>query len=451
MNGKELLLTAIQNKEVERIPWVPFVGCHAAKLLNVPVEDYFHRADLITEGVKLAYEKYRPDGLPALFDLQIEAEALGCKLKYSETNPPSVASHPLAGNPDVGRLKIPTEKDGRFPVVLAAMRNITSALGDKIGIYGLITGPFTLALHLRGTDIFYDQIDNPDYVHELMAFCAEVGKKTAEMYIEAGVDLVAVVDPMTSQISPGVFHEFVSPYATEIFAYIRSKGKFSSFFVCGNAKNNIEEMCLCRPDNVSIDENIPLEYVKEICQKYGISFGGNIKLTVSMLFGTPEDNMIDAMNCMHIGGKKGFILAPGCDLPFGTPEENVMAVAAVVHGDVTQIEGGRSSLAGVVVEVPDYKRLKYVMIDIITLDSDSCAPCQYMVEAVARNAAPFGERVVWKEHKIKEKEAVVLMEKLGVTSIPTTVIDGEVKFISLIPDDKKLRNEIEEALKKKGL
>ena len=42
-------------------------------------------------------------------------------------------------------------------------------------------------------------------------------------------------------------------------------------------------MCDCRPDNVSIDENIPLGFVKEIALKKGISFGGNMKLTVVLL------------------------------------------------------------------------------------------------------------------------------------------------------------------------
>lgn len=449
MTRKELLFAALRNGEVERTPWVPFAGCHAAKLIGVTADEYFRSADHIFNGIMKAYEKYRPDGLPALFDLQVEAEALGCELRYSADNPPSVVSHPLASDPDVSRLKVPSASDGRIPVVLEATRRITSALGDKIGIYGLITGPFTLALHLRGTDVFFDLLDNPEYVHELMAFCTKVGKAMAQMYIDAGVDVVANVDPMTSQISADAFREFVRPYATEIFDFVRSKGKFTSYFVCGNAKNNIEEMCLCRPDNISIDENVPLDYVRDVCQRHGISFGGNIKLTISILFGTPADNMSDAMNCMHVGGKKGFILSPGCDIPFAAPEENLQAIAAVVHGDVVEFESSSDVLEDVKVEVPDYSDPSTVYVDVFTVDSLSCAPCQYMVEAVKRTAEGLGCNIVWKEHKIKEKESVVLMKKLGVQNIPTTLIDGQIKFISRIPDDASLRKEITDALARK--
>jgi uroporphyrinogen decarboxylase len=449
MNSKQLVLDAIQNKKVERIPWVPFVGCHAAKLIDVDCENYFKNSDYIVKGVSEAFKLYSPDGLPALFDLQVEAEALGCKLVYSKNNPPSVSSHVLEDGKKISDLKVPTEKDGRFAIVLDATRRICSTLGDKIAIYGLITGPFTLALHLMGTEIFYQMMDEPENVHELMSFCEKVCKNTARMYIEAGVDIVASVDPMVSQISPSNFEEFVTPYATRIFNYIRELGKNSSFFVCGNAKNNIEHMCKCNPDNISIDENVPLDFAKEICTKYGVSLGGNIKLTVTMLFGTPFDNINDAKNCMDIGGNKGFVLSPGCDMPYDTPIENVKAVTGAVHGEVSDFIENESTLSDIEVLLPDYKNEKKVIIDVITLDSASCAPCQYMVAAVKAAAEGLEDKVEWTEYKIKEKTSVARMLKLGVKNIPTICIDGEIKYVSLIPSVAELRNSILDAIEKK--
>lgn len=449
MNSKEIVLNAIHNNKVERTPWVPFVGCHAAKLIDVDCESYFKNSDYIVEGVTKAVELYSPDGLPALFDLQVEAEAMGCELVYSKNNPPSVSKHILQEGKKLSELKVPTEKDGRFPIVLDATRKICSTLGDQIAIYGLITGPFTLALHLMGTDIFYEMMDEPENVHELMSFCEKVCKNTARMYIEAGVDIVASVDPMVSQISPSNFAEFVTPYATRIFDYIRELGKASSFFVCGNAKNNIEPMCKCKPDNISIDENVPLDFAKELCTRYGVSLGGNIKLTVTMLFGTPFDNINDAKNCMEIGGDKGYILSPGCDMPYDTPIENVKAVTGVVHGEVSEFIGDEGTLAGIEVTLPDYKNEENVIIDIITLDSASCAPCQYMVAAVKAAAEGLEDKVEWTEYKVKEKSSVVRMLKLGVKNIPTICIDGEIKYISLIPSVTELRDSILEAVEKK--
>jgi uroporphyrinogen decarboxylase len=72
------------------------------------------------------------------------------------------------------------------------------------------------------------------------------------------MDVIAVVDPLVSQISSAHFEDFLSgPYA-EIFASIRGRDAFSSFFVCGDATRNIEVMCKTAPDSISIDENVTL-------------------------------------------------------------------------------------------------------------------------------------------------------------------------------------------------
>ncbi len=449
--SKQLVLDAMYNKEVDRIPWVPFVGCHAASLIGVDCETFFKDADLIVKGVKKAFDLYDPDGLPALFDLQIEAEAMGCGLTYAKENPPAVSTHILEQGKTLADLKVPTEKDGRFPLALDATRRIVKELGDKIAVYGLITGPFTLALHLKGTEIFYDMLDEPEEVEKLMEFCKEVCLNTARMYMEAGCDIIALVDPMTSQISPDNFEEFVAPYVTPVFEYVREMGKASSFFVCGNAKRNIEAMCRTKPDNISIDENIPLDYVVETCRPYGVSVGGNIKLTLTMLFGSRMDNVNDAKNCMQIGGNKGFILAPGCDMPYATPVDNVKAITSTVHGNVTEIFDDEDVMAGVDYVLPDYKNETQVIVDCITLDSASCAACQYTMEAVLTSAQTLGNKIKVIEHKIKEKEGVACMLKLGASNVPTIIVDGEIKYVSILPDNAELTACFEAAAKSKGL
>ncbi len=440
MDSKQLVLAALYNKEVERIPWVPFVGCHAASLIGVDCEDYFKNADRIVQGVTKAYELYQPDGLPALFDLQLEAEAMGCRLVYAKDNPPAVRSHILEEGRNLLDLRIPTEKDGRFPIALEATRRIVEALGDKIAVYGLVTGPFTLALHLRGTEIFYEMLDEPAAVEELMELCRKVCENTARMYIEAGCDIIAVVDPMISQISPEHFEEFVAPYISPVFEYIRSQGKGSSFFVCGNAKRNIEVMCRTMPDNIAIDENIPLDYVIKTCKPYGVSVGGNIRLTLTMLFGSRTDNVNDAKNCMTIGGRNGYILSPGCDMPYATPPENVKAITSTVHGRVSEIFQAEDVMAGVDYELPDYGKEQQVIVDCITLDSVSCAACQYTMEAVLSAAEALGDKIKVIEHKIKQKEGVACMLKLGAVNVPTIAVDGIIRYESILPDHTELTN-----------
>ncbi|MBI9073037.1 MAG: thioredoxin family protein [Melioribacteraceae bacterium] len=451
MKGLKLIQRAINLQEVKRIPWVPFVGVHAAKLINKNASEFLKSEELIYKGVSEAITKYNPDGIPILFDLQLEAEVLGCELIWADENPPSVVSHPLQKGILLSDLRIPNKTDGRIGITLNAAKRIKNDHPD-LAVYGLITGPFTLALHLLGTDIFMKMFMEPDEIRMILDFCTAVGKKMSEYYIEAGCDVIAVVDPMTSQIDPMNFNQFVSPYVSEIFTYIRSREKISSFFVCGNAEQNIEEMCKCKPDNISIDENIDLEFVKNITLKHKISFGGNIKLTVSLLLGNENDCQADALSCMDKGGLKGFILAPGCDIPMDTPVINLQAVSNLVFDEYQQQvirTMDNADAEETEIDLTGHWKPDKLNIDIFTLDSSSCAPCKYMVEAVNKIIPEFGKVVEIKEFKIKELESIKMMRALKVKNIPSICIEGEVVFSSQIPPREKLITAVKEKLDQK--
>ncbi|MCY3022654.1 MAG: uroporphyrinogen decarboxylase, partial [Planctomycetota bacterium] len=73
LKGRDILLRAIRNETTPRPAWLPFVGSHGAKLVGRKAAEYLHSADLLVQGLKKAKELYRPDGLPIMFDLQMEA------------------------------------------------------------------------------------------------------------------------------------------------------------------------------------------------------------------------------------------------------------------------------------------------------------------------------------------------------------------------------------------
>ncbi|MBA4388917.1 MAG: uroporphyrinogen decarboxylase [Verrucomicrobia bacterium] len=435
MTGKERVKKTFACASTDRIPWVPFVGCHAGGLIGVPAGNVLKHARHIVDGAAAAVEHYKPDGIPVTFDLQIEAEAMGCKLVWAEENPPSVATHILAEGTKMDSLRVPAPDAARIGMVLDATRQIRKNHPD-IALYGLITGPFTLALHLMGTEIFVKMFDDPAYVKQLMTFCSNVCKAMSGYYIDAGCDIVAVVDPMTSQIGPDQFRDFVSEHAKTVFDEIRNRRALGSFFVCGHAEQNVTAMCECRPDNISVDENIPLDYVKGVCLPRKISFGGNMRLTSVLLLGSPVDAQRDAIACIEKGGPKGFVLSPGCDLPYAVPVKNLEAVAAVAldpyQRDIVRVLA-TDDRKDELLNLQDYGRADKVIVDIITLDSEACAPCQYMVESVKAVAPEFEGIVIWREHKIKHRESLVFMTSLMVRNVPTICIDGEIRFVSRIP------------------
>lgn len=446
---RELLLAALRCEPTDRTPWVAYVGCHGGAMLGMSAAEYLSDPAAIARGLASAAEIYRCDGLPVVFDLQIEAEALGCRLNWSAENPPAVVSHPLAEGVALTDLAVLTPTAGRIGLALEATKLARQAVGDDLALFGLVTGPFTLVLHLLGPDIFMKMYDSPDDVAEMLEFAADVACAMASWYVEAGCDVIAVVDPMTSLISPSNFEVFVALPAARVFDHIRSLGAASAFFVCGDAQKNLEKMCDTRPDGIFVDENIDLTYVAGIARPRGIAFGGNIPLTTVMLHGTPDDNRRAARQCLELGGTPGYILAPGCDIPYSAPPGNVAAIAEVVHGEHSG-EVAESVKRQIEVTLPDYGDPEHVYVDIFTLDSASCPPCQYMVEAVVNATVEFGAKVVWVEYKLKEPATVARMERLGVTAIPSIFIDGEVAFSSLIPKGSALSAAVRDRLQAKS-
>ena len=338
-----------------------------------------------------------------------------------------------------------------MPQVLDAVRRSKAAIGEDIALYGLLTGPLTLALHLRGDDVLLDMFDEEDEVPELFDYCANIAIQMADAYIDAGIDVIAVVDPMVSQIGPEHFEQYVTPALNRIFDHVRATGALSSLFVCGNATRNLQVMAETNCDNLSVDENVDLSELARIARANGKSFGGNLQLTVVLLLGEPDDARRDMIRCLDQAGEGlGFILAPGCDLPYAVKPENLEAIAGLVH-DPYQVEVARSLPEKVSdddfadIAIPNYAAESAVIIDVVTLDSAGCAPCAYMVTGAQEAGKAYGKPVEVREHKITGRDGLGYMTRLGCTAIPSICIDGQEAFASIIPDRAEIVAKLEAA------
>ncbi len=451
--SKEILFKALRHEDNERAPWVPFSGVHSGKLKGYTAKEVLQDGEKLFESILEVNKLYAPDGLPVIFDLQVEAEILGCDLVWVDDSPPMVKTHPLSEEAKVPcDCTIPKGTEGRLPMILDVMRRTKEAIGDTTALYGLICGPFTLASHLRGTEIFFDMYEETEYVEELMEYCRKVCMKMSNLYIEAGMDIIGFVDPLVSQISPDHFEEFLSKPYKQLFDDLRALNVYSSFFVCGDATKNIEVMCQTGPDNISIDENIDIKAAKEITDRYNVTIGGNIQLTITMLHGSQMANMKAAIDIIDACGTKNIIVSPGCDMPYDTPIENSIAISqAVSNVEQTRemLKGFDASLemAGIEVELPDYTTLSRPLVEAFTLDSASCAACGYMMNVVNELKEEHSDDFDCVEYKFTIKENIARCMKVGVKNLPSLYINGELVYSSIIPSKQELLKAIKERSK----
>lgn len=438
----------MQGEPTDKTPWVPFAGVHAGALVGYTAQEVSTDVDKLETALKAVNKYYNPDGQPIMFDLQIEAEILGCELAWSEDAPPSVKTHPL-GEDDPVPTKIPQKTEGRLAMELEAVKRARS-LFPTTALYGVNCGPFTLASHLRGTDIFMDMIDDPDKVMALLQYTSQVCIAVSRYLIEAGCDVVAVTDPLISQISPTHFEEFMKKPFTAVFDAIRQAGAFSAFFVCGDATRNLPQMCETHPDSISVDENVDLPSAKKITDAAHITLSGNIPLTSIMLFGNQLDNMKKTIEMMDsIDASHHYIVSPGCDMPYDIPVENTIGDEQAVHNT----EETRKMVAGhpkkdvkFEGELPVYTHLKKPLVEVFTLDSATCAACTYM-KAAAVDAVEHCDKdsVDMVEYKYTVADNIARCKAMNVTQLPSIYINGKKEFASIIPNRDELLKAIEDA------
>lgn len=310
--AKQRLIDAYRGKRTDIPPWVPYAGVHCAFLINEPADNMLKDPELLAKGVVNAAQRYKADGIPLVFDLSVEANSVGCDLKWWPDNVPSVTTHPCSDRtPEAAGIQLPTKESGRWPVLFEAAKIAKPQLDEMdCVLMGLYCGPLTLAAHLAGVRIFTDVYKNPEFAHEVLKCAGEVGAIAAGFYAEMGCEIIAIVDPVASQIKSETFQEFVTPNSQAAIKVIHDAGLTSSFFICGDCTKVLEDVCTIGTHGFAIDEQLNMNFVRDLARKHGVGFGGNLKLTLALSLGilSPRE---DAIVSLAAGGQEGYTYAPG--------------------------------------------------------------------------------------------------------------------------------------------
>jgi uroporphyrinogen decarboxylase len=310
--AKQKLIDAYRGKRTEDPPWVPYAGVHCAFLINEPADKMLQDPELLAKGVVHTAKRYKADGIPLVFDLSVEANSVGCELKWWDDNVPSVQTHPCSDKtPAQAGLQLPTKDSGRWPVLYEAARIARPQLDEEdCVLMGLFCGPLTLAAHLAGVRIFTDVYKNPEFAAEVCKFAGEIGAAAAALYAEMGCEIIAIVDPVASQIKSETFKQFVTPYCQDAIKVIHDAERTSSFFICGDATKVMVDVCTIGTHGFAVDEQMNMNFIRDLAHEHKVGFGGNLKLTLALSLGllSPRE---DAIVSLAAGGHEGYTFAPG--------------------------------------------------------------------------------------------------------------------------------------------
>ena len=222
MTKRERVERTWAGRPVDKVPFVPAVYEHKARLIGRSPSEVCRSLDLLLEALDRELEVYDPDVLTVGLDVyNVEAEAAGCEVRYFGASPdvPAVAAPLLDGPGGLGRLRRPDPgRDGRMPLFVEAAARLARAKGRDIVVRGALTGPFSLACALAGTEeVLVATIESPAFVRELLDFSARVAVDFGTAFLSKGVEPV-LFDSKASPgaASPRVFREFVLPVYRDV-------------------------------------------------------------------------------------------------------------------------------------------------------------------------------------------------------------------------------------------
>ncbi|HMA46023.1 MAG TPA: uroporphyrinogen decarboxylase family protein, partial [Frankiaceae bacterium] len=244
-----------------------------ARLVGRSPSEVCAREDLLLEALDRELEVYDPDVLTVGLDVyNVEAEAVGCEVRYFGASPdvPAVAAPVLESPGGLGRLRRPDpERDGRMPLFVAAAARVVRDRGRDMIVRGAVSGPFSLACALAGSEnVLVATLEDPAFVHDLMAFAAQVTVDYGAAFLARGAEPV-LFDSKASPAaaSPRVFREFVLPaYRDRIVPALRRAGaRALALIIGGDTTPILEDLLATGADQLLCDAGADRELFLTRC------------------------------------------------------------------------------------------------------------------------------------------------------------------------------------------
>ena len=261
-------------------------------------------------------------------DLLVEAHAHGTEWKFPERDfYPRVARFAVQEPSDVDRLQpVDPMEDEHWSVPLRAASLLRKRLGSEAAVVGCTISPFFLAAQMRGFEnMLMDTFTDRDMVERMVEVALRSSIMYADRAAEAGVDAVFIDDSTATGelMSPEMAADLDIATLRPLISHMRNAGtrvivhndaKLPYLGMQASASPTCLHFCSTYADVPSI--------IGDMRGRMPLMPG--IDHQELMFRGRPEDveNAVTSLVRLY-GNAPGLIIAPGCEMPFKTPIENI--------------------------------------------------------------------------------------------------------------------------------
>ena len=329
MTGRDRVLTLLSGGGPDRLPLMPITMMYAARHIGVKYRDYAGDHRVMAEAQLRTAETYGFDYVSAISDPAREASDLGAAVEWFDDQPPAILeSQALLGEKTrLAGLAIPDPSTApRMSDRVEAVRLLRHRTGQDLLVEGWVEGPCAMAADLRGVNtLMLDFFDDTAFVRDLFEFTIEMELRFARAQIAAGADIIGVGDAAASLIGPKLYFEHVQPYEQRLVQAIQDAGAPVRLHICGKTRKLYKGMAATSAKMIDLDSMAPLDEARAQMGPEPV-LAGNLDPVRVMRDGTPESIEAALAECHRQAGPR-YIVAAGCEVPAGTPEANLRAMA----------------------------------------------------------------------------------------------------------------------------
>jgi MtaA/CmuA family methyltransferase len=258
---------------------------------------------------------------------------LGGDVEWFENQPPAIIEERalLLDKSRLDALEMPDPLSApRMHDRVQGVALLRSRAGDEKLVEGWVEGPCALGADLRGiNNLMLDFHDDPVFVRALFEFVVAMELRFARVQVDAGADLIGVGDAAASLVGPKIYDEFVWPYEKRLIDGLHAMGARVRLHICGNTKRILAGMGRTGADMIDLDFPSPVSLARAQMGPEQV-LAGNMHPVEVMRDSTPQRVRETVAQCHREAGER-YIAGAGCEIPRGTPADNLIALREYVE------------------------------------------------------------------------------------------------------------------------
>lgn len=327
MTSKERYLATLRGEATDHLARVPILMRYAAEHIGSHYGAFASDFRILVEANLRCAEDFGYDQLSVISDPYRETSGFGGEVIYPPNDVPECTRRPLAETMDFSVLATPDPESSERMLDRVRAVEALARQGPDYSILGWVEGPAAEAATLRSTENFFmDLMEEPEFCADLMDRCVDAGLVFARAQMERGADTIGIGDAVVSQVSPDIYGELIRPRQIRLMQGIRDMGAKVRLHICGNTTHLLDQFSGLPIDILDVDHLVDLGAARR-AMGASMVLAGNLDPVAGVMQGTPE-SIRQALAEMVAAAGRPYCVNAGCEIPSGTPVDNVKALCA---------------------------------------------------------------------------------------------------------------------------